>query len=299
MRRKVGPGTHAGEMVIGMIGRQLFCRRPAADPHHARLGVPYLDSGKAALDQCQVLLRRQAPDVQANRPLIRNAPALAQCRVTALRVEQFGIDPAPDDTHAAQSFAGQVSRQCGSRHHGRPRPPVQAAQVGSDGRAHPAQAVMQAVAVEIGMEARRDRDAETACRADSRPAKRPFGNDMHQVRLAVAPFSMQPPAGRQAETQAGVAGQRQARQGQFVLAAGIGLALARADNAHAVATFTQAADQAPHRHGDTVDLGWKGFSDESDIERGRGVHEVSCCNDRLIGHRYSRMTVFFTRLSSQ
>ncbi len=158
---------------------------------------------------------------------------------------------------------------------------------------------MHAVAVEIGVEARGDRDAQTARRADSRPAKRPFGNDMHQVRLAAAPFSMQPPAGRQAETQAGIAGQRQARQGQFVLVAGIGLALARADNAHAVATFTQAADQAPHRHGDTVDLGWKGFSDESDIERGRGVHEVSCCNDRLIGHRYSRMTVFFTRLSSQ
>ena len=173
---------------------------------------------------------------------------------------------------------------------------MQDAQVGRHGRTQPAHAVMHAVAVEIGMKPRSHRDAQPPRHGHRRPAERPLGDHVHQVRPPAAPAPGQHPPGRQAETQPRIAGQGHARQGNIQFAAGVFRALTRTQHLDPVPEIAQTADQPANGHRHPVHLGRIGFGDKGDIEHhsfsgrtpppitgNRNSEAAPACEGRLVG----------------
>ena len=87
---------------------------------------------------------------------------------------------------------------------------MQTPQVGGDQTFEPGEAVMSAVGVEIGVKLGDHRDAQLARRSDGRGAQRSFGDDLHHVRPIGVPLAAKQSRCRQAESESGVAGNRQA-----------------------------------------------------------------------------------------
>jgi hypothetical protein len=105
--------------------------------------------------------------------------------------------------------------------------------------AHPAQrdrfeeteTVIAHVMVEARMQARCDRNAETACHAPRRPAEWTFGRDVDRIRPLRAPMPRERAQRRRAETQSGIARQRKAANEERVVDA---LAVVRLPRTHQV-----------------------------------------------------------------
>ena len=141
-----------------------------------------------------------------------------------------------------------------------------------DQATQPAEPVVVAVGVEIGVEAGRHRQAELARRGDRRSAERTLGGDMDDVRRVLRPEAAQRVAGGQAETQARIAGNGQAGREHLREVETSGgrfqPALARPDQLYAVAAPTQAGHQMGEGQRDAVDLGRVGFGDDRYVQRG-------------------------------
>ena len=151
------------------------------------------------------------------------------------------------------------------RHQRQPRAVVQMAQIGADRPAHPADAIVLGVAVEIGVKIAGDRNIELARLVQRRPAERPLGDDVHHVRPARAPQLPQRGSGRQSQLQVGIARDSEARQQDLLQIGGeggrIAFTLARPDQLDLVIAPAQAIDHVLDGQGDAVDLGRVGFRD--------------------------------------
>jgi hypothetical protein len=205
--------------------------------------------------------------------LLPKLPGGAQGRAAACRVEQCGIDAAGHHADVAVARALQFDAELARWHQGHPAAVVQSPQVRGDDAFQPGKAVVPAVGVEVGVEFRHHGDVEIARRRDGRGAERPFGRDLHHVGRVLAPHAAQQARRRQAELEAGVAGNLQAayprrrQPGRGIRKAiDIGGMLARANQADAMAAREQALHHAAQRHGDAIHLGRKSFRDDRDMQ---------------------------------
>ena len=121
----------------------------------------------------QVLFGRQAPDMQYHGGVGSCPPFETQQLATAVRAEQLRIDPARDDVQVAKAESSQIRTHLLGGHHGQHGPVVKFAQVGNDGLLQPADAVVQAVGVEVGAEIGANRNPELMGNLERRPAERP------------------------------------------------------------------------------------------------------------------------------
>ena len=145
----------------------------------------------------------------------------------------------------------------------------------------PTQAVMLAVAVEIGVKAAEHGNAEAQRCPHRRQAERPLGCNVHRIRALPRPVLAQQPVGRQADVQPVVTGQGQGRnQGHWEARGAVGALatfLARAHQRHCVPALSQAVQQPGQGQRDAVDFGWVGFSHHTEmgfpgLDRECGVH---------------------------
>ena len=153
----------------------------------------------------QVLLGGQPADHGDDQRGGVRAPLPTQCRGAAPRIEKLGVDTARHHLQILKVGAGETACDLLRRYQRDLTAVVEAAQVALDAATQPADAVVAAVGVEIGMEARTDRQVEPPRRGQRRPAQRPFGGDMDDIRSLFAPGFAQGAVGRQADAQARVA----------------------------------------------------------------------------------------------
>ncbi len=154
-----------------------------AVPHQdqAAGGVRFAHGVVRAKHQGQVLFGGQAPDIQRHRLVLGGPPARAQGRVAARGMKLPGVDPAADDLDVLVTVAQQLAADARGRHQGDGSLVVEFSQVGDDGAAQQAESGVAAVAVKVGVEVARHRQAQLVGRRQRRPAERAFGGDLHHV----------------------------------------------------------------------------------------------------------------------
>ena len=164
-------------------------------------------------------------------------------------------------------------QQIAGGHEGAQRAVVHAAEPGGDDTAHPAEAIVAGILVEVGVETGGDRDAHAAGGGDGRGTERAFSGDVHEVRPVDPPEVDEPAAGGQADAELGIAGngmpgRRTWRHGQALGHAETRrfVPLARADDGHAMAALGQAVHDAAQRHGDAVYFRSVSFSNEGKMQ---------------------------------
>ena len=135
-------------------------------------------------------------------------------------------------------------------------------------------AVVRAVAVEVGVEIRACRQPHAPGLLQGGPAQRPLGHHMDEIRQPAFPGTGQGAARRQSHAQALVARQRDARDQQLLeLRPGPGdltSALAWARELHAMPASEQPIQHPADGHRHAVDLGREGFGHQRDAQRGSG-----------------------------
>ena len=264
---QVGTAAHPAEHEVRVVALQGHSRGPVADPDHARVRLLDLQLAKGAHGQVQVLFRGDPADMDRHQGTRAGSPAGAQPVFAQLRREQAGIHRPrqPDDVPEAGRL--QLLSQFGGRHHGGVGAVVEAAHPRQRRTLQPGHAVVAHVAVEAGVEAGGDGNAQACGRTQRRPAQRAFGGDVDRIRWCLAPVPGQGCGGWQAEAQARIARQRGARQQQgrqraFVAVLAAVGRLARTHHFHRMAAAGQAARQSLHGQGHAVDLRRPGFGDE-------------------------------------
>ena len=265
--------THAGQHHIGMRADDGLAHRAIADDDHACVGTLAADGGERAQGEAEVLLRRQPADADHRQAVRFHAPLPAQRRAAAGGRVQRGVDPARDHLYALVALGTQAACEFGRRHESRRSAVVETAQIGRHRLPQPADAVVAAVVVEVGVKVRGHRDAQLVGRRHRGPAQRTLGGHMHQVGTLARPFADQPGARGQPELEPVVARQLEAARQHLLERAGVqrgvGAGLARADQLHAVAAADQAIDHALERHRDAVDLGRPGLGHQRNAQTRR------------------------------
>jgi len=262
MPRQRVPALYAAEDEIRVVVGQLGARWTIADEDEARLR-PYLLQTPEGLDrQAEVLLRRDAAEVDRRKAVAVDAPFLAQGRVATLGFELAAVHRARQQADPVEALFAEELLQLLGRHQGGIGLVVEAPHPAQCGCLQPGHAVIGQVLVEAGMEAGRDRNAEAPRGPQGRPAQRSLGGDVDRVRTLLLPLAAQAGRRGQTEAQAGVA--RQAgtadQHGAF---GGIDIArLPGPDQIDLVAGGTQAQFQALHGQGDAVDFRGIGFGDD-------------------------------------
>jgi hypothetical protein len=155
--------------------------------HQTRGGMGRTHGIEGAEYQFQIFFGRQAPHIQCHRLVLAHAPARAQRRIAAAGMKPLGVDPAPDDLDVLVTKAEQLAADALGRHQGDGGLVMELAQVGDDGAAQQAEAVVAAVAVEIGVEVARHRQPQLVGRRQRRPAERAFGGNLHHIRALLGP----------------------------------------------------------------------------------------------------------------
>ena len=267
---------HAGEDEVRVGFLQRTARRAVADPDETRVRPRLLQQPEAAHGQRQVLLGRDAADVDHDRGAVRGAPAFAQCRVAPARVEGAGVDRAAQPHGAVETLLRERVLQLAGGHQGGVGAVVEAAQPGEHPGAEETGAVAAHVIVEAGVETRGHGDAQASAGLQRRPAQRALGGDVDRVRPLRRPARRQPLAGRQAEAQARVARDRRAfhqhQRGVGTRAVVLALGSHQADR---VAEPAQAVFERLHGERDAVDVGRVGFGDQFDVQAGvHGLHSA-------------------------
>src|SRR5688572_13083851 len=125
------------------------------------------------------------------------------------------------------------------------------------------EAVVAAVAVEIGVEAGADGQAEFARSEQRRIPERALGGDVDEVGTLEAPEADEAAACGKTEAEEGVAGNGD-RAEKFLAVESVDPVvikgtLARAIDGDGVTAMGETLDEMAQRHGDAVDLGRKGF----------------------------------------
>jgi hypothetical protein len=294
------PGaTEHGRRLTGLQG---LLGRAAAHQDEPRPGLMRPDRLEGLLQQGQVLLGGDTPHVHHRQVIGCQAPAATQGGAAPGRIEQRGIHAPGHHIHPGNALLRQLAAQGPGGHQGEVGPVMEFAQIGGDGALQPAHPIVAAVTVEIGVEFADHRQAQLARRRQCRPAQGAFGHHLDHVRALRGPAPQQHLAGRQAELQVGVAGQRNAA-GEHLLhplspvrqldgAPLVGLA--GADQVHPVPGGHQAVHHAAGGHRHPVDFRriglrhhghpevgqWMGdfLANESGAVHARSV-AAACCTD--------------------
>ena len=165
-------------------GRRDPARRPRA--RAARADSPRASPRYALEHQRQVLLRRDAPDVERHHVVACRRPS---SRATARCACPGGTSPRPRRAPRRAGSARRCARAPAhvlGRHHGAQRPVVKPPQVGGDRLLEPADAVVPAVGMEIRVKVAGDGNPELLRGGERRPAQRSLGHDVHDVRARSA-----------------------------------------------------------------------------------------------------------------
>ena len=140
--------------------------------------------------------------------------------------------------------------------------------------------VVPGIGVEIGVEARGDRDAERPGRPDRRHPQRPLGGDVDQIGAVRFPDPPQLPRGGHPHPQEGIAGDRQAGHRYLpvipVRLVGRQVPAPGAVNCNRMASPPELAcdDSESHRH--PVDFRGKSFGDYREFHGMRGLRIPIC-----------------------
>ncbi len=290
VRGEVGAAALAREDGVGAAQLQLLAQRAVAHQHQAGARLLAPDGLEGGEQRLQVLLGREAAHAGDDQVVGAGAPLRAQ-RVAAVRgVEAAHVHAARHLRQVAEALGLQVVEQRLRGHHRALRRVVEAAQVGHDGPAQEAEAVVLAVGVEVGAEVGAHRQAQRLGGQQRRAAERALGGDVHHVRTLLAPQPHQRSLARQAHAQAGVVGNGNAAHQHVALrVAGRGGrvvgGLARPHHLHEVVALAQALHQAGDGHGHAVDLGRIGLRHAGDSQgsvadvfsHGRRLRIVASC----------------------
>ena len=163
MRREVFAGAHPGKYIFGILPLQLCAHRAVADQYQSQLGIDRLHGLEGAQHQRHVLFCGDAAHVDDHQFVFGDGTPLHAQLFTALAgVEQGSVHPARDDLQVPVAILRQRVAQLPGRDQCGISAVVQVAQVCGNRLVQPAEAVMLAVTVEVGMEIAADRDAELA-----------------------------------------------------------------------------------------------------------------------------------------
>jgi hypothetical protein len=186
------------------------------------------------------------------------------------RVEALGVDAPSDDVQALEALLAQLPAQIGRGRERGVTEVVELAQVGQQGRAQPAHAVVLAVGVEVGAELADDGQLQLARRLQRAPAQRALGGQVNDVGPLEAPAPHQRALGGQSHLQLRVARDGQAAQQHLgesrMHRRDIVAVLARANQLQLVSALTQALDHARNAARHAVDLRRVGFRDHRDAQ---------------------------------
>ena len=177
-----------------------------------------------------------------------------------------GIDTTRDDDDVLITGAAEFLRQPLRRHQGCLGAIMEFAQIACDRRFQPTKTIVPAIAVKVGMKIGSHRQAQFLRRANRRPAERPLGDHMHEIRALLLPQPDQSRLGRQATLESAIIRNRHAIRQHFFeampLYRSLTLALPRPHQLHGMSAAQQAIDHAPEGHGNAVDFRGKGFGDQ-------------------------------------
>ena len=143
---------------------QLRAHRAGADHDQFQFRFDGLHGFEGAQHQRQILLGRDAADINDCQIVIVNqAPLPAQFPAALARMKQGSVHSARNHLQVLITLLRQrVAQLIGGNQRG-VGAVVQVAQMGGNGLLQPAEAVVLAVTVKIGMEIAADRDAKFAC----------------------------------------------------------------------------------------------------------------------------------------
>jgi hypothetical protein len=112
MGGEVFAASGAGKNRIGQQALHGFLLRAVTNQHQARLRLLLADGHEGCGQGCQILLRRQSPDVNNHRCFGLDAPLAAQGITASRRVEQLRIDPRATTRRLRKPPAASSARNC-------------------------------------------------------------------------------------------------------------------------------------------------------------------------------------------
>lgn len=182
-----------------------------------------------------------------------------------------GVDSAGEHGEIAKTQGGKVATEIFGRSERAAGAIVDVAEPGEGETLQRTDPVVKRVGVEVGVEARGDRNIQRAGGADGGSAEWSFGGHVDEVGSGVAPKSAELAAGGEAETEERIAGDRQAgHRGDTIFRVIGGLrevGTPRTVNGDDMSASTEFAGDHAERHGDAVDFRRKGFGDESEFHK--------------------------------
>lgn len=279
----VGRGVVAGEIVAGdeagknppgKLALERGAERAVADEDAAQAGFGGAHGREGAEKERIVFLGGHAAGVDHDGIGRRGAPRSAQGEGAQGGAELGGVNAAREDGEIAEAELGEFGAELAGRREGAARAVVNVAEPRERDALERADAVVAGIGVEVGVKAGGDGEAEGAGGGDGGGAERTFRGDVDEIGAIRAPALAQRAAGREAETEHGITGERETGQGDdLVFGMSVGgreIVAAGAIDGDLMATPAEFAGDHAKRHRDAVDFRREGFGDEGEFHKMRG-----------------------------
>jgi 4-amino-4-deoxy-L-arabinose transferase-like glycosyltransferase len=201
-----------------------------------------------------VLLGREPADVADHHIVRREPERLANLRSTRpVGAEQAPVDPSRPEDQPLEASRLKVADGRHRRDVGLECPVMEPAEIPPGRPFGPAEPVMVAILVEVGVEAGNDRGLAAASMTKSAEAEGHLGRDVDQVGPERVDRPVDSPERRQGDAHLTVKRQGP-RLDQVVIGPGRGMAVIRVDDLDRVARLFEMLDQLPERPRNSVDL---------------------------------------------
>lgn len=265
----VRAGVVGGKGLSGLHTRKTGFRNPAlqpravgsvADKDQNRIGQCALYFLKTVDNQVEVLFSGEAAHVEDDWCVGAGSPALTQFFRALMGTVETRIDSAGEQVQPPETVGSQALNEVVRGDEGPEGAVVEASQPCKNNWLQQTETIVPAIAVKIGVETGDNRYLEASCKAQGAPAQRTFRGDVDEVGGICFPDPANPVKGGQAELEFGIS--RNGESGhldQLVIPFGFAVHSGRSDDCNMELLCLKSIDKSPQRHGDPVDLWWKGF----------------------------------------
>ena len=262
--------NEAGEDAFGMRRLQRRPQRTVADEDEPQAGIGTRAWRRRRGRAADSFFPPPAGRHGARRPRRWRRPSAARSAGERCAGENWRVSTPRESTpEPGEAGRGEFAAQLHGRREGAKRAIVHVAQPGEGEPAQRREPIMAGIDMKVGVEARRDRQAQRPRGGDGGGAERALRGDVHEIGTIGAPALFQPAPRGQAEPEQRVARDGQAGQGHSRnsrLAAVVRqIGPPRPVDRHRVTPAAEFAgdDAKGHRH--AVDLGREGFGDDGEL----------------------------------
>jgi 4-amino-4-deoxy-L-arabinose transferase-like glycosyltransferase len=247
---------------------QCRARRPVADQKDSRTRPPGRDECEGIRQIIHVFLGCDPADI-GNQHIARCQAEGSTHLVPpgSIRPEERAIDTPLPQHHPLESAILEVLDRRLGRYVGLSRAVVEPSQVAPDDPPRPAEPVMMAVLVEVGVEARDDVQPPRERESEDAQTEGRFGGDMHHVGSERVDLPVNRPERRQWQMELLVKGKHDRRDKNSLGVRGLASPIIGMDHLDRVAAGRQVPDQLSQGPRYTVDLRKVRFSDDRDPHR--------------------------------